>query len=149
MTDFTAQGFDVHDFNKKIIDEFRANGGVVTENGRFGNTLVILHSTGAKSGKERLNPLFSPVVGGKRLLIGSKAGAPDNPAWFHNLVANPEATVEVGVDGTVKTQSVVARVCEPAERDELFETVKSFAPTFAEYEASTDRTIPVVVLEAA
>ncbi len=139
----------MNDFNATVIDEFRTKGGVVTDAAPFGDALVILHSTGAKSGQERINPLASPVIEGKRLLIASKAGAPDNPDWFHNLLANPRASIEVGTEGTVTTQEVVARVAEPDERDRLFEAVKQWSPGFAEYEANTTRTIPVVILDPA
>lgn len=140
---------NIQDFNSTVINEFRAKGGTVTEAAPFGDGLVLLHSTGAKSGRKRINPLASPVIHGTRVLIASKAGAPDNPDWFHNLVANPEASIEVGVDGEVVEQPVVARVAEPAERDRLFEAVKQWSPGFADYEAKTDRVIPVVVLDPA
>lgn len=137
------------DFNARVIEEFRANGGVVTEAAPFGDRLVILHSTGARSGRERINPLASFVIDGKRVVIASKGGAPDHPAWYHNLVANPAATIEVGVDGAVETRAVRARDCDAAERDELFAEVAAIAPGFAEYEQRTDRVIPVLVLEPA
>lgn len=149
VVDLSAKGDVMNEFNTAVIEEFRAKNGVVTEAAPFGDGLVILHSTGAKSGLERLNPLASPVIDSKRLLIASKAGAPDNPDWFHNLLAHPEVTIEVAVDGEVQTQRVIARVTEPDERDQLFEQVKAVAPGFADYEAKTDRVIPVVVLDPA
>ena len=137
------------DFNTMVIDEFRRKGGVVTEAAPFGDALVILHATGAKSGEPRVNPLASPVIDGKRLLIASYAGADEHPAWYHNLVANPDASIEVGVDGEIVTEQVVARETDEPERTELFEQVKAWSPGFAEYEEATDRTIPVFVLEPA
>lgn len=137
------------DFNTMVIEEFRSNGGVVTEAADFGDNLVLLHSTGARTGTERVHPLFSTVIDGDRVVIASKAGAPDDPAWFRNLAANPDASIEIGQDGRVRTHDVVARVTDGDERDRLFEEVKRRAPGFAEYEAKTDRTIPVVVLDPA
>ena len=130
------------DWNDKIIEEFRANGGKV--GGQFeGAPLLLLHSTGAKSGQDRVAPVMYRQVGDDLAVFASKAGAPDNPDWFHNLVANPDASVEVGTD----TVEVRARVTEGDEREEIWEAQKAEYPGFAEYEAKTDRQIPVVVLE--
>jgi len=131
------------DWNDKIIAEFRANAGKV--GGPFeGATLLILHTTGAKSGEARESPLLYREHDGKLVLFASYAGAPVNPAWFHNLVAHPEATVEIGTE----TRAVRARVAESEERDRIWEWNKVDYPTFAGYEAKTDRTIPVVILES-
>ncbi|HZJ26149.1 MAG TPA: nitroreductase/quinone reductase family protein, partial [Acidimicrobiia bacterium] len=98
---------ELNDFNQAIIDEFRANHGRV--GGQFeGAPLLLLHSTGAKSGQERINPVMYQAVGDDDAVFASKAGAPDNPAWYHNVVANPDASVEVGDD----TVAVTARVTE-------------------------------------
>ena len=134
---------DVDDWNHRIIAEFRANGGVC--GGPFeGTSLLILHSTGAKSGKERLNPLVYQRVGDAWAIFASKAGAPSHPDWYHNLVANPDASIEVGTD----TFAVRARVAEGDERTEIWSAQKKAAPQFAEYEQSAgERQIPVVVLE--
>ncbi|MEZ5237439.1 MAG: nitroreductase family deazaflavin-dependent oxidoreductase [Microthrixaceae bacterium] len=133
---------DVSDWNARIIEEFRANQGRV--GGQFeGAPLLLLHSTGAKSGKERVNPMMYQDLGGSYAVFASKAGAPTNPDWYHNLVANPEASIEVGTD----TIEVRARVAEGAERDTIWEAQKQHYPAFAEYEAGTSRKIPVVVLE--
>jgi deazaflavin-dependent oxidoreductase (nitroreductase family) len=129
------------DWNTQVIEEFRANGGAVPSMG--GAPLLILHTTGAKSGQERESPLLYRERGDDLVIFASFAGAPVNPAWFHNLVAHPEVTVELGTE----TRSVRARVAGPEERDELWEWNKQDFDTFAEYESKTDRTIPVVILE--
>ena len=135
---------NMNDFNQKIIDEFRANAGVV--GGPFeGGTLLILHTTGAKSGAVRLSPLMYREEGDDLAIFASKAGAPDNPDWYHNVRANPDVTIEIGTE----TRAARARVAEGAERDEIWDRQKTEVPQFAEYEANTDRTIPVVILETA
>jgi deazaflavin-dependent oxidoreductase (nitroreductase family) len=131
-------------FNKNIVDEFRANDGKVT--GEFANAdLLLLTTTGAKSGKERISPLAYFRVDGKLLIIGSFAGAPVNPAWVHNLRANPQAHVEVGADAF----DVTARELPATEREELFPKVTAVAPGFAEYQAKTSRVIPLFELQKA
>ncbi|HEX6506970.1 MAG TPA: nitroreductase family deazaflavin-dependent oxidoreductase [Chloroflexota bacterium] len=130
------------DWNQQIIDEFRANHGVV--GGPFeGSTLLLLHHTGAKTGKERVNPLAYQPLDGAYAVFASKGGAPQNPDWYHNLIANPDATIEVGN----KTLPVRARVTSGEERDRIWTEQKRRAPGFAEYEKTTSRQIPVVVLE--
>ncbi len=130
------------DWNAQIIEEFRANAGKV--GGPFeGGTLLILHSTGAKSGKERVNPLMYQKVDDGYAIFASKAGAPTNPDWYHNLKANPEAWIEVGTDRV----DVKAREAEGAERDDIWERQKQAWAGFAEYERKAGRTIPVVILE--
>jgi deazaflavin-dependent oxidoreductase (nitroreductase family) len=131
------------DFNSSIIDEFRTNGGKV--GGMFeGANMLILHTTGAKSGEERVNPLVYQDTGGDDVVIfASAGGAPHSPAWFHNLVANPEVTIEVGTD----TEKRRARVTDGDERERLWTRQKELAPGFADYEKKTTRQIPVVVLE--
>ena len=132
---------DTNDFNQSIIDEFRANGGKVEA---FpANNLVLLHHTGAKSGQERVSPVAYQVVDGGYAIFASKAGAPDNPAWYHNLIANPTATIEIGTD----TVPVTARVASPEEREPIWTQQKKDQPGFAEYEQKTTRQIPVVILE--
>jgi deazaflavin-dependent oxidoreductase (nitroreductase family) len=131
----------MHDFNKTVIDEFRTNGGKV--GGQFeGAPLLLLHSTGKRSGEDRVNPMMYQDLGGDIAVFASKAGAPTNPDWYHNLVANPRASVEVGTD----TYDVEARVAHGDERSEIWERQKSAYPGFAEYEEKTTREIPVVVL---
>ena len=130
------------DFNAAIIDEFRANGGKV--GGQFeGAPLLLLHTTGARSGDERVHPVVYQEVGDDLAVFGSKAGAPTHPAWYHNLVAHPDATIEIGPD----TVPVRARVAEGDERDRIWSRQKEIMPGFADYEANTARAIPVVILE--
>jgi deazaflavin-dependent oxidoreductase (nitroreductase family) len=130
------------DFNAGIIEEFRANDGRL--GGPFeGAPIVLLHHRGAKSGKERVNPLVYLGDGDRWVVFGSKGGAPTNPDWFHNLMAHPDTEIEVGSD----TVPVRARVAEGDERERLFAEQKKRMPGFADYEARTDPVIPVVVLE--
>jgi deazaflavin-dependent oxidoreductase (nitroreductase family) len=130
------------DWNQAIIDEFRANAGKV--GGPFaGAPLLILTSTGAKSGEPRLAPLVYRPEGDDLVIFASKGGAPTHPDWLHNLRAHSEATVEVGTDIT----RVVAREAQGEERARIWEAHKLKFPNFAEYEAKTDRVIPVVILE--
>ena len=133
----------VHDFNTSIIEEFRANGGVV--GGMFeGRDMLLLHTTGQKTGAARTSPLvYQPRSDDSWVIFASFGGAPKDPAWFGNLVAQPDVDIEVGTD----TVAVRARVAEGAEREELWEAQKAAIPAFADYEAKTDRQIPVVVLE--
>ena len=133
---------EMSDFNTKIIEEFRANAGVVGPPFE-GAPMVLVHHTGARSGTERVTPLVYQPVGGDWAIFGSKAGAPDHPAWFHNLVANPETQIEVGAD----TIPVTATVLEGALRDEIWAKQKELMPGFADYEKTAGgRTIPVVLL---
>ncbi len=132
---------EVNDWNKQIIDEFRANGGQV--GGQFeGAPLLLLHTNGAKTGQARVNPVMYQADGETKVVFASKAGAPTNPDWYHNLVANPRASIEVGD----KTVNVVAHVADDETRERLWSTQKERYPGFADYEAKTDRQIPVVVL---
>lgn len=130
------------DYNAKLIEEFRANGGHV--GGFFeGKTLLLLHHHGAKSGTHRVSPLAYQKLDNGYAVFASKAGADTNPDWFHNVMANPETDVEVG-DETI---AVKARVAEGQERETIWERQKQAWPTFADYEEKTDRVIPVIVLE--
>lgn len=131
------------DWNQNIIDEFRANGGTVTTMG-FGRGLVLLHHTGARTGTERVSPLAAlhPEADTWQL-AASKAGAPDNPDWFHNLKAHPDVTIETPDDGTVEVR---ARVLEGEERDAAWEAFKAMSEGFRSYEEKTTRVIPVVEL---
>jgi len=131
-------------FNNNIVEEFRANGGVV--GGPFeGATLLLLHTTGAKSGKPRLAPLAYLTVDGKMLIVGSKAGADTNPDWVHNLRANPRAHIEVGTDA----YDVTVRELPLEERNELYPKVVEVAPGFGEYQSKTSRVIPLFELTRA
>ena len=130
------------DFNTQIIEEFRAKGGKL--GGQFeGAPMLLLHTTGAKSGAERVNPVMYRPVGDSFAVFASKGGAPTNPDWYYNLLAHPETTVEVG-DETVP---VVAHVADDAERGPVWEAQKRDYPGFADYERQTTRQIPVVILE--
>ena len=129
------------DFNKRIIEEFRANSGVV--GGHFdGMNLLLVHTTGAKSGLERINPVAQIMDGDRYVIIASKGGAPTNPDWYYNIKANPEVTIEVG---TQKFPALAAITEEP-ERSELFEKMASQYPGFEDYKEKTKRVIPVVSL---
>ena len=133
---------DRQDWNKRIIEEFRANQGKV--GGMFeGTPILLLHHTGAKSGKVRVNPLAYQTSGNRLVVFASKGGAPTNPDWFHNLKANPRATVEVGTE----TRDVRARVAEGEEREKIWSRQKEIMPGFAGYETKTTRQIPVIILE--
>ncbi|PZS32116.1 MAG: nitroreductase family deazaflavin-dependent oxidoreductase [Pseudonocardiales bacterium] len=129
------------DHNTAIIEEFRGNQGKV--GGQFeGAPLLLLHSTGARTGEERVHPMMYRRVGDDYAVFASKAGAPVNPAWYHNLLAHPEATVEVGTD----IIPVTAQVAGGDERARIWDAQKADYPGFADYEQQTTREIPVVVL---
>ncbi len=130
-------------YNRALIDEFRANGGKVT--GMLANApLVVLHTTGAKSGQERLTPIvYTRDEQGNVVVIASKGGAPTDPDWYRNLVANPQVTVELPDE----TYSARARVTTGEERRRLYDAQAALMPNFKEYEKATTREIPVVVLE--
>lgn len=134
---------DVNDWNGQVIEEFRANSGTV--GGQLaGMPLLLLHHVGAKTGQERVNPLAYQRVGDTYAIFASKAGAPTNPDWYHNLRANPSVTVEVGSESF----PAVARVAGGEERDRIWGAQKAAFPNFAEYEQTAGgRTIPVVILE--
>lgn len=141
MTEHLPDTATINAFNQAIADEFRANGGKV--GGQFeGANLLLLHTTGAKSGQPRVSPLAYFDIDGKLIVIGSFAGAPVSPAWVHNLRANPSARVEVGTDAF----DVTARELPTDERDDLFDKVTAAAPGFAEYQAKTSRVIPLFEL---
>jgi deazaflavin-dependent oxidoreductase (nitroreductase family) len=129
------------DFNARIIEEFHANEGRV--GGPFeGATLLLLHHVGARSGKDRINPLVYNRDGDRYVIFASKAGAPTNPDWYHNLKAHPNVTIEVGTD----TIEVSASEASGEERDRLFNAQVERSPQFGEYQSKTDRQIPVILL---
>jgi deazaflavin-dependent oxidoreductase (nitroreductase family) len=133
------------DWNNKIINEFRANGGRV--GGAFeGSPLLLLHSTGAKSGAPRVSPVMYLPADGGWAVFASYAGQPVNPAWYHNLKADPEASIEIAGQDGVETVPVRARELAPAEREPVWEEQKRRYPGFGEYEQKTDRVIPVLQL---
>lgn len=132
---------EVNDWNKKIIEEFRANSGKV--GGNFaGRTLLLLHTIGAKSGQERINPVAYTEDGDRIVIIASKGGAPTHPDWYYNIVANPQLTVEVGIEKF----NVNAAVADEPERSRLYEKMVKVMPGFADYKARATREIPVIVL---
>ena len=132
---------EFNDWNRKIIDEFRANDGKV--GGMFaGKTLLLLHTKGAKSRKERINPLAYVRDGERFVVIASKAGAPTNPDWYYNVVASPDLTIEVGTT----TFQVYATVAEEPERTRLYSKMVEVMPGFDDYRRKTTRKIPVITL---
>jgi deazaflavin-dependent oxidoreductase (nitroreductase family) len=129
--------------NQQIIDEFRANGGRV--GGRFeGRTLLLLHTIGARSGTERVNPLMYLSADGGYAVFATNSGYSNHPGWYHNLRARPSATVEVGTS----TIDVTAREAEGEERDSIWSRQIEVVPAFADLQAKTSRRVPVLVLEA-
>jgi len=129
------------DPNAKIIEEFRANEGRV--GGMFeGMPLLLLHHSGAKSGTPRVNPLAYQADDGRFVVFASKGGAPTHPAWYRNLKAHPQTTIEVGTE----TIEVTAGEATGEERERLFRTQVERVPQFGEYERRTKRVIPVMVL---
>jgi deazaflavin-dependent oxidoreductase (nitroreductase family) len=133
------------DMNGRTIEEFRNNGGKV--GGQFeGFPLLLLTSTGAKSGAQRVNPVGYFDVDGKIYIVGSAAGRDNNPAWVHNVRTTPAVTVEIGTDGP---KPATAHELPREQRDSIYQTIVERAPGFGEYQASTDRVIPVFELVTA
>lgn len=133
---------DTNDWNTQVINEFRAHGGKV--GGNFeGAPLLLLHTTGARTGRERVNPMMYQDLGESVAVFASKAGAPSDPDWYRNLVANPDVSAEIGT----QTRTFRARTAEPDERAPIWEKQKADYPGFADYEANTNREIPVVILD--
>ncbi|WP_328611895.1 nitroreductase family deazaflavin-dependent oxidoreductase [Amycolatopsis sp. NBC_00345] len=156
------EAIDLADWNQRIIAEFRANAGYVAWSsdeefaaGRpvpppvpglgeaWGIPPILVHHTGAKTGRERISPLFYQLVDDGWAVFGTHGGSPRHPAWYRNLMANPRTTVEVGTE----TVPVVARLAEGAERERIWAKTVALIPKFAEFEAMSGRQIPVVVLE--
>lgn len=133
---------DINDFNQRLISEFRANGGIV--GGQFaGAPLLLLTTTGAKSGEQRVSPLAYTTDRDRLVIIASKGGSPTHPDWYYNLKANPVATVERNAE----TFEVRAEEATGEERDRLFGKMAAAMPGFAEYQRNTTRLIPVLTLE--
>lgn len=144
MTSQTPDAATLQAFNINLIEEFRANGGKV--GGQFANAdLLLLTTTGAKSSRPRVSPLAYFRFDGRLVIVGSFAGADINPAWVHNLRANPQAHIEVGTDA----YDVVAHELSAQERDEVLPKITAAAPAFAEYQAKTSRVIPLFELQRA
>ena len=133
---------DMNDWNRQTIEAFRANKGKV---GGFweGKPLLLLTTTGAKSGQRRTTPMMYLRDSDRLLVFASKRGAPTHPAWFHNLVAHPEVIVEVGTE----TYEAIATVLNGEERDRLYGRQAELYPQFGEYQENTTRKIPVIALE--
>jgi deazaflavin-dependent oxidoreductase (nitroreductase family) len=130
------------DFNRAIIEEFHANGGKV--GGPFaGANMLLLHTTGAKSGQPRINPLVYINDGERMLIIASKGGSDSNPDWYYNLLANPTVTIDTG---TEQFEARATPVTDEPERSQLYAKMVAQRPGFGEYEQKTTRKIPVVVL---
>jgi len=133
---------DRQDWNRSTIEEFRANGGKV--GGMWeGKPLLLLTTTGAKSGQRRTNPTMYLRDGDRLLVFASKGGAPTSPDWYHNLLAHPQVTVEVGPESYEATATVLSG----EERDRLYARQAQLFPQFADYQAKTTRKIPVIALE--
>jgi deazaflavin-dependent oxidoreductase (nitroreductase family) len=140
--DVADQMGEERDFNQRNIDEFRANGGKV--GGQFeGFPLLLLTSTGAKSGEQRINPIAYFDFDGAIYVVGSAAGRDRDPAWAFNIRAHPEAVVEIGSD---PPRPVTARELPREERDRIYRRVVEQAPGFGDYEQRTDRVIPIFEL---
>jgi deazaflavin-dependent oxidoreductase (nitroreductase family) len=129
------------DYNQRIIEEFRANSGQ-PPSWSGSSPLLLLHHRGARSGTDRVNPVAYLPDNGRYVIFASKAGAPTNPGWYHNLKAHPETTIEVGGD----TFAVTASEAAGEEHDRLFSAQEEISPQFGEYQAKTSRVIPVVIL---
>lgn len=135
---------NMNDFNKRVIEEFRANEGKV--GGPFeGRPVMLLTTTGARSGRRFTLPLVYQPDGERIVIFASKAGAPKHPDWYHNLVANPVVTVEIGPGSFDATATVITG----PERDQLYARQAELMPQFGEYQQKTTRVIPVIVLERA
>ncbi len=128
--------FDYANYNQQVIAGLRAGN---LEN----QPLLLLTNTGARSGKTRVNPLAYTRDGDRYVVLASKGGGPSNPDWYHNVIANPEVTVEVGQ----QRFKARARVAEGDERERLFNAQAAQMPNFAEYQQKTSRQIPVIILE--
>jgi deazaflavin-dependent oxidoreductase (nitroreductase family) len=127
--------------NLAIIQEFRNNGGKV--GGRFaGRSLLLLHTIGARSGQPRINPVACTRDGDRLVVIASKGGAPTNPDWYHNILANPLVTVETGTEQF----QVLATIAAEPERTRLYDKMVEMMPGFGEYRDKTTRVIPVIIL---
>jgi deazaflavin-dependent oxidoreductase (nitroreductase family) len=133
-------------FNEQVIDEFRANDGR-TE--RWGDRLVVMHTIGAKSGELRLAPVMGLPDSGGWIVAASKGGSPENPAWYHNLVAHPELDIEARVGGAIETVPVHARELSGDERAAAWSKLTAVAPGFETYQQRVERVIPLFRLERA
>lgn len=138
---------DVHEWNQQVVDEFRAHEGRV--GGPFeGAPMILVHHVGRRSGTERVSPMVFQAVGDGFAVFASKAGAPDHPDWYHNLLAHPDTTAEVGAEHRGATVPVRVRELQGDERATVWEAQKAASPGFADYEVkAAPRVIPVLLLE--
>jgi deazaflavin-dependent oxidoreductase (nitroreductase family) len=143
MTETSNRANVSSNFNDEIIEQFRANQGTMVSGPFEGRPLLLLTTTGAKSGEPRVHPLVYTRDGDRYVVIASKGGAPSHPAWYHNIVANPRVTIEVGPD----TFEAQATIPNGEERQRLYDAQAALMPNFAEYQRKTSRQIPVVVFE--
>ena len=131
------------DFNTTLIADLRAHRGQASSGPFVGRPLVILTTTGARTGKRRETPLVYSIDAGRPVIVASKGGSATHPAWYHNIVANPHVTVEI--DG--ERYPALAQIADPTERRRLYDQHAAINPTFKDYERKTDRVIPVILLE--
>ena len=131
------------DFTRSLIEDFRAHNGRTTSGPFVNSDVLLIHTTGAKSGQEHVTPVVFSRDGDRLVIVASKGGAPTQPAWFHNLVANPMVTVEAGGE-SFRARATVA---DAAERDRLYARHAAKYPGFLDYQKKTDRVIPVVLLD--
>jgi deazaflavin-dependent oxidoreductase (nitroreductase family) len=131
----------LHDWNRQVIEEFRAHEGRVRK--QFGSSpLLLLNTTGAKSGKPYTNPLLYLTYNERLLIFAAKNGAPTNPDWYYNLLAHPQVLIELGAEQFQAT----AVVLEEEERDQIYAKQVELMPEFAEYQKKTSRQIPIIEL---
>jgi deazaflavin-dependent oxidoreductase (nitroreductase family) len=134
----------MNDWNTRVIEEFRANDGKVDQ--FKGMTMLLLHHTGAKSGRDYVNPLVYLADGDRMVIFASKGGSDTNPDWYHNLVAHPDVKVELAGGNLIDARAVVL---QGTERDQIYDRQVERVPVFAEYRDKTKRRIPVIALEPA
>jgi deazaflavin-dependent oxidoreductase (nitroreductase family) len=133
----------MHDYNSNLIGDMRAHGGHATSGNFVGRQVLILTTTGAKTGEKRESPLAYTLDGDRVVIVASKGGAPTNPAWYHNVVANPNVIVELNGERFEAT----ATVATGDERRRLYDGHVAVHPGFADYETRTERVIPVIILQ--
>jgi deazaflavin-dependent oxidoreductase (nitroreductase family) len=143
----TERPHSMNAINEDVIEQFRSNNGVISSGMFKGARLLLLTTTGAKSGKTRVNPLAYTRDGERLVVIASKGGSPTHPDWYHNVVANPAVSVEVATRTGVEHSHARATVAEGEERQRLYDAQARIMPGFADYQRNTKRQIPVVILE--
>jgi deazaflavin-dependent oxidoreductase (nitroreductase family) len=137
---------EISPWNEQVVAEFRANRGIVG-GGYSGFMMILVHNVGRKSGDKRINPMVYQAVGKDFAVFAAKRGSPRHPDWYYNLKANPRTIVEVGNETGTEIIEVQARETEGEERSRIWEAEKAAMPIFREYEAITERVIPVILLE--